>query len=207
MDALVRMPNGLWARRDTSDKGTWHDVFDKDKRWHRPPSDLAMDLKIIVDLGAYVGYTAYDYLSLFPHSEVLAIEPDQENFDLMNRNLFDDYRVYATYGAISNYTGTGSLTGDAFNAKKLIAGDAIDVYTLDDFIGREHKTIDFIKFDVEGEEKNILKHGGEWPYKTKCVKVEVHNDYSIEECSEDLQRLGFMTQLDESHGQCVIGMK
>lgn len=183
------MPNGLLARVGTSDDGTWHDVFDSDKAYHRPPTGLKA--KVIFDLGAYVGYTAWDFLRLYPKAEIYCIEPDPDNFELMRLNLLERTSIYATCGAISDYDGLGSLQGEHYNAKKIssIDGD-VDVWTLDKFIGSIEK-IDFIKFDIEGAERYVFESGGDWPKKTKCLTVELHDGYTKGEAAEDLSKLGF----------------
>lgn len=189
MTELINMPNLLLARPGTSDEGTWHDVFDADKAYHRPPLGLHAD--VIFDLGAYVGYTTWDFLNLYPRAEVYCIEPDRDNFDLMFYNLYKINGAYATHGAISNYDGMGSLIGEHYNAKQLNGvGEDIDVWTLDRFIGSIEK-VDYIKFDIEGAEKEVFKTGGNWPKKTKCLTVELHDDYTKGEAAEDLHNLGF----------------
>lgn len=184
------MPNKLLARPGTSDEGTWHDVFDSDKAYHRPP--LGLHAEVIFDLGAYVGYTTWDYLNMYPNAEVYCIEPDEDNFNLMFYNLFEITRAYGTWGAISDFNGIASLTGEHYNAKKIYPDNDGDVYvwTLDRFIG-SIKKVDFIKFDIEGAEKSVFKAGGEWPEKTKCLTVELHDDYKKGEAAEDLSNLGF----------------
>lgn len=186
---LINMSNKLLAREGTSDEGTWHDVFDEDKAYHRPPRGLHAE--VIFDLGAYVGYTTWDFLNLYPNAEVYCIEPDPDNFELMFYNLYYITRAYATQGAISDYDGVGSLYGEHYNAKKIYSypGD-IDVWTLDKFIGSIEK-VDYIKFDIEGAERYVFEAGGDWPKKTKCLTVELHDGYTKGEAAEDLYNLGF----------------
>ena len=39
------------------------------------------------------------------------------------------------------------------------------------------------------------------------MNVEVHEPYTIEECTEDLRALGFETRVDPRHWACVIGVR
>ena len=203
---LIRMPNNLFARKGTSDENTWRDVFNAGRTYHRPP--LGLKAKVIFDLGAYVGYTAWDLSQLYPEAEIYAIEPDPQNFDLMNKNLYGNCKVYATCGAIANFDGVGILTGEHFNAKKITIGDGyVDVYTLDTFVGSLEK-IDYIKFDIEGSERQVFKIGGKWPSKTKCLTVELHEGYTKAECAEDLYQLGFLNIREHKrHPDALVAFK
>lgn len=203
---VISMPNKLLARVGTSDEGTWHDVFDEDKAYHRAPL-FKRDLEVILDLGSYTGYTTYDFLEHHRKATIYAIEPDPQNFDMMHVNLYGINRVYATNGGIANFNGTCSMIGDHFNAKQLYPypGDT-DVYTLDSFIGSLEK-IDYIKFDIEGAEQVVFSQkDARWPTITTCVKVETHYNYSNEHCIKDLKELGYETWLDDKHEHCVVGM-
>jgi hypothetical protein len=65
--------------------------------------------------------------------------------------------------------------------------------------------IDFLKMDIEGAEKRVLREHTDWASRVRCLKVECHDDYSREDCIRDLQRLGFQGEIDPSHWSCVIG--
>jgi FkbM family methyltransferase len=45
------------------------------------------DVRLVVDCGANVGYSAAWFLTQFPDATVLAVEPDGDNFALLHRNL------------------------------------------------------------------------------------------------------------------------
>jgi hypothetical protein len=44
-------------------------------------------VELVIDCGANVGYSAAYFLSKFPQSTVIAVEPDPDNFHLLERNL------------------------------------------------------------------------------------------------------------------------
>jgi len=205
------MPNGLLAREGTSDEGTWHDVFDEDKAYHR--CDLK-NPKRIIDLGAYCGYTTWDFLG-YSDCSVLAVEPNLDNFELLKKNIpkDDDWRVTFANAAIGAYNGYGRLIGEHFNNKRLESGANVRVYTLDSLLDEAYyfkspAKIDYIKFDIEGTEREVLKQTDvEWPSRTSRVKIELHDEYHVSQCIADLNLLGFHASQDNKHDSAVIGWR
>jgi hypothetical protein len=61
--------------------------------------------------------------------------------------------------------------------------------------------------DIEGAESRVLTRNTAWSRKVKCIKVEVHEPYSVHECVRDLGRLGFATQVDAWHWASVTGIQ
>jgi len=211
MDDLITMPNGLFARPNTSDEGTWHDVFDEDKAWHRYPEWLE-PTSLIVDLGANVGYTTWDYRQL-SDTIIIAVEPDRENMEVLRKNLANTESIMTADYAVSYYKGYANISGTAFNNKKinpdpaLIVGD-VRVITVDEVVSYfEDDVIDFIKFDIEGAEKDILGKEGEWVNRTRCIKVEFHAPYSKEDCARDISKLGFDVFPDPNFEYTLLGYK
>jgi hypothetical protein len=64
--------------------------------------------------------------------------------------------------------------------------------------------IDFVKMDIEGAERELLKAGGEWTQNVRCVKVEIHPPYSLSECLNDFQRLGMRAVVERSGGPASV---
>jgi hypothetical protein len=73
---------------------------------------------------------------------------------------------------------------------------------------REHGgPVDFLKIDVEGAERELLRGAAGWADAVRSLKVELHGDYAVEDCESDLRRLGFETRRDSHHWACVIGLR
>ena len=68
-------------------------------------------------------------------------------------------------------------------------------------------TIDFLKLDIEGAERDVFEQNVEWADNTRCVKVELHGDYTVAECITDLERLGFVCEQEPRHWACVVGRR
>ena len=65
--------------------------------------------------------------------------------------------------------------------------------------------IDFVKMDIEGTERSVLREKTEWAQRVQCIKAELHRGYTKAECIADLERLGFRAREDMSHNLCVVG--
>jgi hypothetical protein len=67
-----------------------------------------------------------------------------------------------------------------------------------------NQTVDYLKVDIEGGERELFRAGGSWSERTRVLKVEVHEPYSVSECIADLSRLGFSATPDEGHWATVV---
>jgi hypothetical protein len=71
-------------RTGTSDVYVYHQIFVE--REYAPLERLS-SVSTILDLGANVGYSSRYFMGMFPRAKLLAIEPDPENFALLERQL------------------------------------------------------------------------------------------------------------------------
>lgn len=124
----------------------------------------ASEIQSYVDLGAYNGDTIKKLLPYAPNlTEILALEPDERNF----RKLWEygdtlDESIYLTvlnYGAWSHEdelffdaSGNRNANLSATGGKKI---KKVDVNSLDNILAG--KSMDYIKYDVEGSEKEALE--------------------------------------------------
>ena len=74
----------LFIRHGTSDLQVFDQIFVECE--YRCLDDLTQ-VELIIDCGANVGYSSAYFLSRFPNSRIVAVEPDPENFEMLSRNL------------------------------------------------------------------------------------------------------------------------
>jgi hypothetical protein len=55
------------------------------------------------------------------------------------------------------------------------------------------RDVDYVKLDIEGAERDLLTANTGWAARVRCISVEVHSPYRVEECLRDLAALGFRT--------------
>ena len=144
--------------------------------------------ELIVDCGAYVGYSGMFLLRLFPNAHLIAIEADEDNFSLLQRNL-EPYRNRTTliHAAVwwrdtSLVVSKGSYRDGrewAIQVRDPTPGETGSVKTVD--IGSvlaksKFPKIDILKMDVEGAEATIFAHDcSAWLGRVRNIAIELHD--------------------------------
>lgn len=144
----------------------------------------------ILEIGANIGYYALLETKLAgPTGYLYAIEPAPYNFDLLRKNieLNGIKNVDLHQAAFAEKSGKARFyVYDRSNLSSFIKREDmgmasvevdVELMTLDDFLGS--KTVDFIRMDVEGYEREILRAGENAlsrPNKPKYFFIEVHSD-------------------------------
>ena len=137
-----------------------------------------------IDVGAHCGYWSQRLSKIFEN--VLAIEPVDEHFACLEKNTEGLKNVKNINAAASNFHGTVNLevSSDNSGMSKVVGTDLelpsssqnIKTVIIDDF---DLNDIDFIKIDVEGYEKNVLRGCLKTLKRCKPVLlVEINNNYN-----------------------------
>lgn len=109
------------------------------------------DYRQAVDIGAHVGYWSKHLAKKF--KSVVAFEPVKENYDCLLENVLN---IQAYNCAIAGSHGLGAMINPKESnsgAWELRKGSEINIFPLDDF----NLTPSFIKIDVQGSEREVLK--------------------------------------------------
>jgi FkbM family methyltransferase len=198
-------------RPGTSDVATVWGTFAR--RYHLPPDELTHP-RVIWDLGANIGLTMAHFACLFPSARILGVELDEDNVALARRNVAAwpgrceviHAAVWSTDGEVRyrGWPGGGTsnfeVTGDP-------NGALVPAVSLPTLLRERGGPVDYLKVDIEGAEREVLRYASDWADRVCSLKVELHGDYSAEECERDLRRAGYETQRDPRHWACVIGRR
>lgn len=205
-------------RPSTSDVDTIWGTFAG--AYHRPPPE-AGEPGLIWDLGANIGLTMADMAVRHPYARIVGVELDRENAELARRNLAPwaercevieaavwprdgELRYRRLAGATSGHYVVGAAQGEP--EAGVMSARAISPSTLLAHCGPD-VTVDYVKVDVEGAERELLAAGTEWAARIRTLTVEVHAPYTVAECESDLRTLGFATRVDRRHWACVTGIR
>lgn len=176
--------------------------------------------KVVIDIGANVGFFSLLIKKIFPKSELYSIEPIPEIHKLLKKNL-GNYKKIKTYNfAISNKKGILKMVFDRNNPGTSAIADqgkiTVKTITLDEFITKYNiSQIDLLKIDTEGHEKEVLESGKKALSKTKYLFIEItiedNNSYTLPEVMCMLKGNGYNFQLvnfrnfgDTSEGKMPI---
>jgi FkbM family methyltransferase len=150
-------------------------------------SDLS-SLRLILDLGANVGYTSAYFLSAFPDATVVAVEPDPKNFGQCSGNLAPyGGRAKVVKGAVWSTSAKLAISGATMGAgwewarrvqpvtgdEKELAVEGWDIPSLMQLAGA--KTIDLLKCDIEGSELELFgDNSSSWLPNVRNICIELH---------------------------------
>ena len=179
-------------------------------QYHLPPDTVPADAKRIWDLGTNIGLTVAHYATLFPSASITGVELDPLTAARAEQNIrpWSD-RCRVVTGAVWFEDGTVTFGGDfgGEHGTHVGGGDReAPAFALDSLLA-DDDAVDFVKMDIEGAESVVLKRNVQWAEKVRAMKIEVHNDYTRADCSDDLRNLGFDVQLDDRHWASVIATR
>jgi FkbM family methyltransferase len=132
------------------------------------------DPSIVVDVGAHIGIFSLIVAGRYPKARVFAIEPDTENYELLERNI--------ALNGLQNITPINAAIGKDFGQTAFYSsGSSVGHSTVNTHVGAETKQvetiplskfsdIDALKFDAEGAEYLI----DEFP-PVSYIALEVHD--------------------------------
>jgi FkbM family methyltransferase len=116
---------------------------------------------LIIDCGANIGISVLYFKRRFPESIVIAFEPDQENFEILNLNVnsFQLKNVELNNAAVwventyLNFTNDSSMSSKIEPENAVSSSSLVKATRLYDIIDQ---TIDLLKIDIEGAEYKVL---------------------------------------------------
>lgn len=175
----------LYCRYGASDVSAFWQIFGE--REYSCLDDISAPT-LIVDCGANVGYSAAYLLNRFPSAHLIAIEPDEGNFRMIERNLkpFADRVTLIQTGVWTHKTGLIVCRGEyrdglewSIQVRASQPGETPDLYAMD--IGTilaesGFDTIDILKIDIEGSEKIVFSAAElPWLAKVRNMVIELHD--------------------------------
>lgn len=209
-EVAVKAPEGpIFLRLKTSDLNTYDKVFLED--------DYAFNLKfapkVIVDAGANIGFASIYFARRYPDARIYAVEPERSNFELLQRNVQPYRNITPLRGALWNEDTTIDLVDPGFghwafqvspNARREQVVEKVPAFRVSTLL-REHRieSIDLLKVDIEGAEKELFSNAGEWIDKVRSVVIELH-DRVKPGCSESFFSATAGFPLEERKGENIF---
>jgi FkbM family methyltransferase len=158
----------------------------------------------IIDGGANIGVSVIYFKRLYPHSRVLAFEPDPRIFKVLARNCeqFGLENVELFPEALWSSAGELEFKPEAELAGRVQpngTGHGMKVPTrrLRDLLDRD---VDLLKLDIEGSETEVLRDCASELYRVRNLFVEYHSyrnqPQTLDEISGILKAAGFRVYLE-----------
>lgn len=200
----------VWLRNYGSDLATFKEVVVE--RIYECVADELPNCRSIVDLGANIGLASCYFLTQFPDAHVLAVEPDHENFELLQKNVSHQRnatRCSAIHRAVwscekelnverwrgddrfSSVRVTGEGIGD-----EVVQGSSLKQIIAESSFPR----IDLLKVDIEGAEVELLANAEDWLPLVDAIAIEFHNETRAQSgFDRKMQDSGFHIIRDDAH--------
>jgi FkbM family methyltransferase len=142
----------------------------------------------IIDAGGYIGTAAIVFAEAFPDALIITLEPSNENFEILCRNIAKYPNIVPIKAALGATTGSAQLrnrgTGEwGFSIVQQPAdcGSAevlhdVRVTTIEAILS-DHgsRGIDLLKLDIEGSELDLLNTRPDWINITRVIAAELHD--------------------------------
>lgn len=186
----ARWGTSFRLRPQTTDYDTYEHVFVlKEYEFSIP-----FEPRLIVDGGANIGMSAIYFARRFPQATIVAVEPDADNYALLKHNTRNFPNVDCQQAGLWSAPGhlrikNRSAEANSFQVERIdhAATDTLEALSIGEILKKwGATTLDIVKLDIEGAEKEIFQSGYEsWLPHTRLLIVELH-DRMVPGCSKSL---------------------
>jgi FkbM family methyltransferase len=159
------------------------------------------DVKFVIDAGAYIGDTAAWYLSKFPASRIVALEPNPDSFAMLEMNCAAyGERARVINGALWFEDGELDLvfdpttpTGNSVAQHETLGTNRCAAFSLNTILEQAGADeIDILKVDIEGAELELFcENPDPWLSRTRYITMEIHSPEAYAAVLAATQRHGF----------------
>jgi FkbM family methyltransferase len=179
----IKYPFAL--RKNTTDFEVFRQVFSEYTGISYP-----QNAQVIIDGGANIGLFSVFMKNKYPDAKIICVEPDVENFKILQSNTGCYDNVYCENCGIWDKN-TKLNVYDKFNLGKwgIICEESpegkISSVSIDFLLEKYNvKQVDILKLDIEGSEKQVFAGDCEkWLPKIKTIIIETH-DRMVANCSK-----------------------
>jgi FkbM family methyltransferase len=167
--------------------------------------------KLIIDGGANVGFASVYFANKYPDAEIIAVEPDESNFNVLRENTRLYPKVKPVRSAIWREKTPIRIEnpGDSKDSFRVQESEqeegSLDALTIEDVLKSSGADcIDILKLDIEGAEKEVFENSEPWLDKVGILIVELHDRFKVG-CSDAFYSAVSRLKFDEEiKGQNVI---
>ena len=182
----------LLARAGTSDGDVFRNVFIEQAYGCLEEGD---DIGLILDCGANVGYASAYFLSRYPSARVVAVEPDEGNYEMLRLNTAAyGERIEVSRAAVWSHPARLVVVEDAYRDGREWSRqvreaspeqpDGLPAVTIDGLLRDSGcERISILKIDIEGAEAVVFSDGYQaWLANVENLLIELHDDSAFGDC-------------------------
>jgi FkbM family methyltransferase len=134
----------------------------------------------IIDCGANIGLSVLYFKKLYPHANIIAFEPDEKNFELLQQNVKQNNLTNVecrkeaiwTTDALLTFASEGTQASQITTDNSSKNRASVKAVRLADILKKT--SVDFLKIDIEGAEVDVIKDCEQYLHNVTQVFVEYH---------------------------------
>jgi FkbM family methyltransferase len=133
---------------------------------------------VIVDAGANIGAASLWFRKALPEASIVAIEPEENNVNILRKNLGDRPNTFVVQAAIGGAPGFVTVTNSqlSWGARTSRSNTGVRVLTVDDALAMvPNGVLLIVKIDIEGFEQELFSENTEWIDRTTMIIIEPHD--------------------------------
>jgi len=186
------LPHLVAVRTGTADVSTFEKVF----VWGDYELEFPSDVRTVIDAGANAGFSAVFFACRFPQARIIAVEPQGENFRLLQRNVASYPNVTPVEAAVWSHDTVLALANpadrvDSYRYAPAADGESVQALGVQSLLNRFGiDTVDVLKVDVEGAEAELFADRPSWVHCVRMFVVELHGDAAVDGFTKSVAPLG-----------------
>ena len=180
---ILKDEYNLIMREGTSDISVFYQVFVDENYNYK----YKKEPKIILDIGANVGYTSIYYTKRFPNAKIYCLESDLDNYNILLKNVEKYKNIIPCNGALYSHDTILNIYDPNLGAWGLQVSETtnntnktVQAYSFKSLLkiwNLENKKIDILKIDIEGSEKELFENDTEFLDNVDLMIIETHDRY------------------------------
>lgn len=175
------LPNKVFLRAKTSDAETLCQIFlhrELDIEVHHP-------VAYIIDAGANIGLASVYLANRYPDADIDALEVDSSNMEIIRLNVAPYRKVRVIQMGLWSHKTTLKISNPdaqacAFRVQEVDSNDpsSFESVSVSDLLAeRCVDSVDILKIDIEGAEREVFSASAEWIDRARTIFVECHDRF------------------------------
>jgi FkbM family methyltransferase len=178
--------------------------------------DVNWEPKFIIDAGANIGLASVYFANQFPNARIVAIEPEEENFEILVKNVAPYPNVQPIFGALwsegamvevvdHGLGNWGFMIETPSDDRKSSESNnqSVQGITIDTILERYGiAEISILKVDIEGAELEVFQKSSSWIDKVDSLIIELH-EHMKPGCNRSFYSATSSFDLEWSQGEFV----
>jgi len=180
---ILKEEYNLIERPQSSDSDVFYQIFvDENYKY-----ETDFEPEVILDFGANTGYSAIYFATRYPSAAIYCLESDEENYKVLCENTKNYPNIKCMHGALYGKDCQMRVVDNGLGAWGMSvcenadgSGAGVWGYTFENLLdlwGVRNKTLDIVKIDIEGSEKEVFETECGWLNQTRLMFIETHDRF------------------------------